>query len=178
MSPVVRRPPSLLDVGAGVSLVLVSVVLVGLPPVSTDLQVPGSIAGVLVAAGILGAVGLVVCWIAACFRSRRVAAGVSQFVAGIALWVVMMLVAEPLLGWRLGIATVGLVSELLVAAGWFVLRSYPPVAFVGLLALVPPVVVGVFATNAEVLLGALVAGPLVAFAIALPIARAQSPASR
>lgn len=98
-------------------------------------------------------------------------------VAGIALWVVMLLVAEPSLGWRLGVVTVGLVSELLVAIGWFVLRGYPPVAYVALLALVAGAVVVALAPTLTVVLVGLLGGLLVAFAVALPVLRAQAPSA-
>jgi hypothetical protein len=173
-----RPAPGLLDIAAGVSLVLASVAIVGLPPVSADLRVSGAMAAVVVALGILGALGLVACWVAASLRSRRVGPGVALFVVGIALWGVMLLVAEPALGWRLGLATVGLVSQALVVAGWFVLRSFSPVAFVALMALAPPALVAMFAPSAHVLIAALVVGPLLAFAIAVPIARSQARASR
>lgn len=177
MSPAPVRAPGVLDVAAGVSLVLVSVAIVGLPPASTDLQVSPSSAGAAIAAAVLGAMGLVGCWIAASLRSRRVPVGVMLLVAGIALWAVMLLVAEPSLGWRLGVVTVGLVSELLVAIGWFVLRGYPPVAYVALLALVAGAAVVALAPTLTVVLVGLLGGPLVAFAVALPVLRAQAPSA-
>ncbi len=175
MSPVPVRAPGLLDVAAAVSVTLSSVAIVGLPPTTIDFGLSTAATGIAVTIALLGTVGLVACWIAGSLHSTRAIPGVLLFAAGIALWVVMVLVADPALGWRLGAATVGLASEVLVTAGWFVLRGYPPKVFPALLLLAVGAVVVVVATTLPVLVAGLVGAPAATFAIVLLVLWAGRP---
>jgi hypothetical protein len=175
MSAAPTRAPSLLDVAAAASLTLSSVAIVGLPPVSTEFALSTSSSAVAVTVALFGAIGLVVCWIVASFHSTRVLPGVLLFVAGIGLWVVTVFVADPALGWRVGASTVGLASELLVAAGWFVLRGYPAKVFPALLFLVAGAVLVYLAPTLGVLITGLLGGPAATFAVALLVLRTGRP---
>lgn len=176
MSRAAVRGPGLLDVAAGVSLTLASVAIVGLPPVSTDFALSTTASAVAVTIALLGAMGLLGCMIAGSFHSTRILPGVLLFAGGMALWVVTVFVAEPVLGWRVGAATIGLLSELLVAAGWFVLRGYPAKVFPVLVLLVGGAVVLYLATTLPVLIVGLTAAPLATFAVALLVLRLGRPA--
>jgi ABC-type uncharacterized transport system permease subunit len=175
MSVAPSRAPSLLDVAAAASLTLSSVAIVGLPPVSTEFGISTSASAVAVTLALFGTIGLVVCWIVGSLHSTRVLLGVLLFAAGIALWVVTMFVAEPVLGWRMAASTVGLASELLVTAGWFVLRGYPAKVFPALLFLVAGAVLVYLSPSLAVLVAGLVGGPVATFTVALLVLRAGRP---
>lgn len=169
------RAPGLLDVAAAASLTLSSVAIVGLPPVSTEFALSTSSSAVVVTLALFGTIGLVVCWIVGSLHSTRVLPGVLLFVAGIALWVVTVFVAEPVLGWRVAASTVGLASELLVTAGWFVLRGYPAKVFPALLFLAVGAVLVCLSPSLAVLVAGLVGGPVATFTLALLVLRAGRP---
>ena len=169
------RTAGALDVAAGASLTLASVAIVGLPPVSTDFGLSTTASAIAVTIALLGTIGLVVCWFGGSLHSSRVLPGVAIFAVGIVLWVVTVFVAEPLLGWRVGAATVGLLSEMFVAGGWFVLRGYPAKAYPALLLLLGGAVALLVATTLPVLVAGLTLAPIATFVVALLVLRANRP---
>ena|GEM_PF-2823267 len=160
-----ERGLGVLDAAQAVALTLAVVMVTALPPLSSAFALTPPEAGALVAAGTIGALGLAVCFLAGLLRSPRLVPALPLFGAGVALWIVAVLVVAPLADWRVAIGTAWLASELLIVAAWFALRGYPAKAYPMLLVLVVAALVAATANDFLVLVAALVAGPLAVFAL-------------
>lgn len=127
-APPAPHRPGLLDWGFAVCLALTSVAAAGLPDVLADFGTADEAGAGAFVVGILGALGLAVCWIAATLRRGRIVAGLPLFAAGVLFWF-LQVVASETVGWRLALGILGMLAAGLTTVGWVAMRRYAPRAY-------------------------------------------------
>lgn len=175
MTPTAIRRPTLLDVGEGVALTLAVVMVAALPPISTELAVPQPVVAATVGVALVGAIGLVACFVAGSFRSPRVLPAGLILSAGVAVWIVAVVLVGPQVGWRVGLASAWLLAALAFGAAWFVLREYPARVYPALVLLGVGAVLASLAPTFPMVLAALSGGAAATFVVALLVLRASAP---
>jgi hypothetical protein len=118
----------------GVSLALASGAIAGFAPVTQDFGVE-RLSGVVTAIGIVGGIGILVCWIIGSMSSRRPLRGIPWIAAAVVLWVLQLVILH-VAGWRLAVSTAGILAAAVIVVGWLQLHRYaaPAYGFLGILA--------------------------------------------
>jgi hypothetical protein len=158
--------PGLLDWGFAVSLALASVAVAGLPDVLSDLRSSAEAGAAAFVVGILGALGLAGCWVAAALRRGWIVPGLALFGAGVLFWFLQTFTSEPI-GWRPAVGILGILAAGLTTTGWLAMRRYAPRAYAFLPLLLVGSLLVVLAPTYVLLIAGLVVASL------LPIAGAN-----
>lgn len=152
-------PPRAHDWGLAVALALASGVIAGFAPITDEFDVE-PLTGVTTAVGIVGALGILTCWITGSFFSRRPFRALPWIIAAVVLWV-LQVVLLPVTGWRVAVPTAGFLAAVVIVVGWLQLHRYVLAAYGWIAVLVVGAVAAGFAPTYATLVAVLVSTPLI-----------------
>jgi len=148
------------DWGLGVALALASGVIAGFAPITDEFDVE-PLSGLTTAVGIVGGLGILVCWVTGSVFGGRPFRGLPWILGAVVLWV-LQVVLLPIAGWRVALGTAGFLAAVVVVIGWLQLHRYVAAAYPWLLVLAGGALFAALAPTYSLLVAALVSTPLVA----------------
>lgn len=148
------------DWGLAVALALASGVIAGFAPITDEFDVE-PLTGVTTAVGIVGALGILACWITGSFFTRRPLRALPWIIAAVVLWALQVALL-PVLGWRVAVPTAGFLAAVVIMVGWLRLHRYVPAAYGWIAVLVLGALATAFAPSYATLVAVLVSTPLIA----------------
>jgi hypothetical protein len=143
----------------GVALAMTAGVIAGFPTITEEFHVE-ALTGVTIAVGIVGALGILGCWVTGSMFGRRPWRGVPWIVGAVVLWLAQVALL-PAVGWRIAVPTAGFLAAAVVVAGWLNLHHYAAATYAWLAVLVVGAVVAGLSTSYPQLVAVLVVTPLV-----------------
>lgn len=143
----------------GVALAMTAGVIAGFPAITDEFGV-AALTGVTIAVGLVGALGILACWISGSLFDRRPWRGVPWIVAAVVLWLVQVALL-PVVDWRIAVPTAGFLAAAVIVTGWLQLHAYVATAYVWMSVLVVGAVVAGLSTSYPLLVAVLVVTPLV-----------------
>jgi hypothetical protein len=133
--------------------------IAGFPPITDEFGV-AALTGVTIAVGIVGALGILACWISGSLVGAHPWRGVPWIVAAVVLWLAQVALL-PVVGWRIAVPTAGFLAAVVIVAGWLQLHAYVATTYVWMSVLVVGAVVAGLSTSYPQLVAVLVVSPLV-----------------
>jgi hypothetical protein len=146
------------DWGLGVALAMASGVIAGFGSITDEFDVE-PLSGVTTAVGIVGGLGILVCWITGTVFGGRAFRGLPWILGAVALWVLQVVLLH-VVGWRVALTTAGFLAAAVVVVGWLRLHRYVVAAYAWIALLAVGAVGAALAPTYPLLVAALVTTPL------------------
>jgi hypothetical protein len=143
----------------GVALAMTAGVIAGFPSITDEFGV-AALTGVTIAVGIVGAMGILACWITGSLFDQRPWRGVPWIVVAVVLWLGQVALL-PVVGWRIAVPTAGFLAAAVIVAGWLQLHQYLAATYAWMSVLVVGAVIAGLSTSYPQLVSVLVVTPLV-----------------